>query len=267
MTRLQRHCGTTGWTSMSIPDLTHDAFLGGRLKLWQPKQGYRAGVDPVLLAASIAAKAGESVLDLGCGAGAAALCLGRRVEGLELHGLELQPFYAELAEKNAAENEIPFTVHQGDVADMPAALKERRFQHVLTNPPYFDRETGSKAPDTLRETAMGGASLPLWLEAAARRLLPKGYLTLICRAERVPELLAGLPDYLGSCELWPILPRAGQPSQLVLLRARHSGRAAFRLHAGLLMHKGVAHTADAESYTDEIAEVLRNAVSLPFPKK
>ncbi|MCO4829001.1 MAG: methyltransferase, partial [Lentibacter algarum] len=64
---------------MSTPDLTHDAFLGGRLKLWQPKQGYRAGVDPVLLAASIAAKAGESVLDLGCGAGAAALCLGRRV--------------------------------------------------------------------------------------------------------------------------------------------------------------------------------------------
>lgn len=252
---------------MSDPDLTHDAFLGGRLRLWQPKQGYRAGVDPVLLAASISAKAGESVLDLGCGAGAAALCLGTRVKGLELQGLELQPFYADLAVKNAEENAIALTVHKGDVADMPASLKERRFHHVLTNPPYFDRDTGSKAPDTLRETAMGGASLPIWLEAAARRLLPKGYLTLICRAERVPELLAGLPDYLGSTELWPILPRAGQPSQLVLLRARHSGRAAFRLHAGLLMHEGAAHAADAESYTADIGAVLRNAASLPFPKK
>ena len=61
----------------------------------------------MLLAASIAAKAGESVLDLGCGAGAAALCLGRRVEGLELHGLELQPFYAELAEKKRSRERNP----------------------------------------------------------------------------------------------------------------------------------------------------------------
>lgn len=261
-----RRCATTGLRSMSRPELTHDAFLGGRLTLWQPRQGYRAGVDPVLLAASIAAKAGDSVLDLGCGAGAAALCLGRRVPGLDLHGLELQPLYADLALKNAAANRITFTVHQGDVAEMPAALKERRFNHVITNPPYFDRETGSKAPDTTRETALGGASLPLWLAAAARRLEPKGYLTLICRAERLPELLAGLPAYLGSVELWPVLPRRGQPSQLVLLRARHSGRAAFRLHAGLLMHDGESHTADVESYTAQISGVLRDAAALPFPE-
>ena len=68
-------------------DLTHDAFLGGRLHLWQPRRGYRAGVDPVLLAASVPAKAGQSVLDLGCGAGAAALCLGAREPGLELLGM------------------------------------------------------------------------------------------------------------------------------------------------------------------------------------
>lgn len=251
---------------MSTPELTHDAFLGGRLNLWQPKQGYRAGVDPVLLAACIPAKAGESVLDLGCGAGAAALCLGTRVEGLELHGLELQPFYADLAVQNAAENGVALTVHKGNVADMPAALKERRFNHVITNPPYFDRETGSKANDAGREVAMGGASLSLWLEAAARRLAPKGHLTLICRAERVPELLAGLPAYLGSTELWPIVPRVGQPSQLVLLRARHSGRAAFRLHAGLLMHEGAAHAADGESYTAAVNAALRHAAALPFAK-
>jgi Predicted O-methyltransferase len=46
-------------------DLTHDAFLGGRLHLWQPRQGYRAGVDAVLLAASVQARPGQRVLDRG----------------------------------------------------------------------------------------------------------------------------------------------------------------------------------------------------------
>ena len=61
--------------------LTEDAFLGGRLRLLQPAQGYRAGVDPVLLAASVPAMLGQRVLELGCGVGAALLCLGRRGTG------------------------------------------------------------------------------------------------------------------------------------------------------------------------------------------
>jgi len=245
-------------------ELTQDAFLGGRLTLWQPRRGYRAGVDPVLLAASVAARAGQSVLDLGCGAGAAALCLGRRVPGLELHGLELQPQYARLAERNAHENAIALHVHEGDIAAMPPALKERRFDHVITNPPYFDRASGTAARDTGRETALGHADLTGWLDAGVRRLAPKGWLTLICRAERVPEILGGLPSHVGSIELWPILPRPGRAAQLVLMRARHGGRAPFRLHAGLVMHEGAAHERDAESYTPAIRAVLRDAAALPF---
>ena len=49
----------------------HDDFLGGRLRLAQPASGYRAGADAVMLAAACAARPGQSVLDLGCGAGAA----------------------------------------------------------------------------------------------------------------------------------------------------------------------------------------------------
>ena len=82
---------------------TRDAFLGGKLRLRQPRRGYRAGIDPVLLAASVPARPGQSVLDLGCGAGAAALCLAARVGGLRLAGLERQADYAELARANAAE--------------------------------------------------------------------------------------------------------------------------------------------------------------------
>ena len=104
-------------TSTLDGDLSHDAFLGGRLHLWQPKAGYRAGVDPVLLAASVPAKAGQSVLDLGCGVGTAALCLGARVPGLGLVGVERQADYAALAARNGLETFC------ADLTDMPDALK------------------------------------------------------------------------------------------------------------------------------------------------
>ncbi len=102
-------------------DLTDDGVLGGRLMILQPRRGYRAATDPVLLAAAVPAKAGQSVLELGCGAGVASLCLGRRVPGLSLAGLELQPAYAALARANAMRNTLPLEVHDGDLADLPEA--------------------------------------------------------------------------------------------------------------------------------------------------
>lgn len=250
---------------MSEP--TRDRFLGGKLILYQPKRGYRAGVDPVLLAAAVNARAGQSVLDLGCGAGAAALCLGRRVAGLSLTGLELQPSYAALARRNADENRIAFEVIEGDLAVMPPALKARQFDHVILNPPYFDRANGSPAPEAPRETALGGGTpLETWIAEAARRLAPKGYLHIIQRAERLPEILDHARTGLGSLQLLPLIPRAGRDSQLVILRARKDGRAAFRLHAGLLMHEGAVHDEDRENYSATIRSVLRDGAALPFPE-
>lgn len=247
--------------------LTCDQFLGGKITLCQPAKGYRAGVDPVLLAASVRARAGQSVLDLGCGVGAGALCLGARIAGLSLAGLELQPHYAALARRNATTNRIALDVFEGDLTDMPAALKARQFDHVIMNPPYFDRAKGSAAPDPTREVALGGGEVPLarWIEAGAKRLAPKGYLTLIQRAARVPEILAAATPHLGSLQLLPLVSRAGRDSRLVLLRARKDGRAAFRLHDGLRMHEGEAHENDEENYSTAVRAVLRSGAALPFP--
>jgi len=130
-------------TRFAEDDLTCDAFLGGKLHLWQPRRGrgYRAGVDPVLLAASIEATAGQSVLELGCGVGAAVLCLGARVPGLTLTGCELQPAYAELARRNGG---AALEVVEADLTDMPLHLRQRQFDHVLANPPYFDRAASAQ---------------------------------------------------------------------------------------------------------------------------
>ncbi|MEO1363540.1 MAG: methyltransferase [Pseudomonadota bacterium] len=238
-------------------DLTHDAFLGGRLHLWQPRRGYRAGVDPVLLAASVPAKAGQSVLDLGCGAGAAALCLGARVPGLDLLGVERQADYAALAARNGLD------VVVADLSDLPDAVKQRSFDHVLANPPYFDRSAGHEAADTGREGALGlDTPLLTWVDVAARRLRPKGYLHMINRVERVPDVLSAAQAQLGSLELWPICPRLGKAAELVILRARKDGRAPFRLHAPIILHAGPRHERDGDDYTPEIQAVLRDGAAL-----
>ena len=119
--------------------ITEDEFLGGKLLIKQPRNGYRAGVDPVLLAASVNTKPMQSVLELGCGVGVASLCLGRRVPDLQLTGIEIQSDLAQLAQENAAHNQLTMDVVIGDLAVLPQGLKSIQFDHVIANPPYFDR--------------------------------------------------------------------------------------------------------------------------------
>lgn len=245
-------------------EITTDGFLGGRLKIAQPAEGYRAATDPVLLAAAVPAVAGQAVLELGCGAGVASLCLGHRVPGLTLAGLELQPAYAALARRNAAANGQDFTVHEGDLAAMPAALRALSFDHVIANPPYFGAGKGTPARDAGREAAQREATpLALWIDAGLRRLRPGGWLVLIQAAERLPHLVAALEDRAGSVTVLPIAPRAGRPAGRVILSARKGGRAPFRLLAPFILHEGTEHPGDREHYSTAASAILRDGAALP----
>lgn len=249
-------------SGVNAGDLTCDAFLGGRLSLWQPRRGYRAGVDPVLLAAAVPAKPGQSVLDLGCGAGAAALCLGARVPGLSLTGVERQADYADLARRNGLE------VWQADLESLPEALRQRQFDHVIANPPYFDPNRRTRAPDPGREAARAeDTSLERWIDVAARRLAPRGYLHVIQHVSRLPDLLSACQDRLGSVEVLPLCARVGRAPHLVILRARKGGGAEFVLHAPLALHAGDRHLADGDDYAPEVSAVLRDGAALPWPNR
>ena len=79
-------------------------LLDGRLTYRQPLNGYRTGIEPVLLAASIPARPGECVLELGTGAGAGLMCLAARIDGISGTGVELDAAQAALAAGNFAAN-------------------------------------------------------------------------------------------------------------------------------------------------------------------
>ena len=244
--------------------LTDDAFLDGRVRLLQPRQGYRAATDPVLLAAAAAPKAGDKVLDLGSGAGAAAFCLAARVQGLEMAGLELQPAYAELSRQNAARNGAPerfsWRVFEGDAAAPPPELRAMSFDWVITNPPFFEADNGLASPSPSRDAAHREAiSLDLWLDCALRRLRPKGSLVVIHRAERLPEMLSALAGRAGAVTVCPLWPRAGAPAKRVILRAVKEARTPFRLTAGVTLHQ-----PQGDAFTPVAQAILRDGGALGF---
>lgn len=229
----------------------------------QPAVGYRAGVDPVLLAAATPAVSGQSVLELGCGAGAATLCLNARISGLKFTGVELQTTYADLARRNAIQNQVDWDIFEADITALPAALIAQQFDHVIANPPYYKRENSTSSQDKGRDIAFGGGTdLAAWIDVAARRLAPKGYLTMIQRADRLPDMMAAVSGRLGSLRLLPIVPRVGRSAALVLLQARKSGRADFVLQAPLIMHAGDHHEKDGEDYAPQVSSILRNGAGL-----
>ena len=243
---------------MTGGDVTRDAFLGGRLTLLQPARGFRSGSDAVLLAAACPARAGDSVLDLGCGVGAAMYCLEARVPGVRLTGVERDAAVAELARRNGTAE-----VATGDVLDLPRELL-RSFDHVICNPPYFASGAGRPSGRPNREAAMREApdGLRLWLETAVRRAGPKGSVTVVARADRFEEIVVTLSPRLGRLVVLPIAARAGRPALRVIVQGLKGRRAPMRLLAPLVLHAGARHGGDRDDHTPAAVSVLRDGEAL-----
>ena len=133
---------------MSLADVTEDTMLGGQVRILQPKIGYRAALDPVLLAAAVKAKARDRVLDVGCGTGAAMFCLAARIPGIDITGLEIQPALATLAEASIKLNALGTRARivVGDLKTLPDIGCATPFDIVISNPPYGADGTASPQP-------------------------------------------------------------------------------------------------------------------------
>lgn len=238
-----------------------DAFLGGRLVLRQPARGYRAGADAVMLAAACPAAAGQRVLELGCGAGVALFCLGARVPGLDLTGLERQQELADLARHNAAATGIPARIVAGDLAAMPADLRAETFDHVIANPPFF--AAGTRAPDASRAGARHeDTALETWIDAGLRRLAPGGRIALVHRAEALDRILAALAGRAGDVSVLPVAARRGHDAGRVIVLARKGARGPLRLRAPFVLHERPAHECDGEDLTPAAQAVLRHGAAI-----
>jgi tRNA1(Val) A37 N6-methylase TrmN6 len=239
---------------------SEDSLLDGAIRLRQPSAGYRAAIDPVFLAAAVPAGAGETVLDAGCGAGAASLCLAKRVPDCRITGIEAQRDLVRLANDNAALNGFAdrIVIMAGDILRPPPRLEPGSFSHVMANPPYLAADAGTPPPDAGKATATleGAADLAAWLRFALSAVQPKGTVTFIHRADRMEQLLAQLSQRAGEIVVFPLWPGQNKPAKRIIVRARKGVATPTRLTPGLVLHE-----ADGR-YTAAADAVLRQGAAL-----
>ena len=248
---------------MPAEDASEDAVLGGRLVLRQPLRGHRVGHDAILLAAATSAKSGDHAVDLGSGVGGAGLALARRIEGLNVTLVEVDPVLTELASGNAQRNGLSDRVRavrldvESSAADFIAAgLAPGSVACVLMNPPFNVAQQLS--PDHARRLAHAATegTLERWLRTAARLVRADGIVTLIWRADGLADALAALAKDFGAITVLPVHPKPRAAAIRVLVRATKGSRAPLVLLPGFLL-------ADANSKPSAAAEaVLRKGEAL-----
>ena len=234
-----------------MTEITADRFLGGKLWVQQPSAGFRAGLDAVVLAASVPARAGEQVLELGSGCGTASLCLAARVPGCDIVGLEIDKNLVGIASGNANMNALADRLHfvTGDVFAPPRVLR-RVFNHVFANPPFHHSSDPGSTNVLRRHSTHDGAGLSAWLKAGLKRVRPGGTMTMIIRTDRLAEILEG--SSAQGTTLLPLWARKGEPSKRIIVQARKGSRERLRLLPGLVLHeKDGTYTQTADSILRE----------------
>jgi tRNA1(Val) A37 N6-methylase TrmN6 len=232
--------------------VTEDEFLGGRLFLRQPVEGYRATQDAVYLASIIDLKPEEKILDVGMGTGAALLCLGARISHGQLWGVEALEELFNLAQKNIVLNHMERRTHivLGDISKSIPELTPNSFDHVMSNPPYLRRGHAISSPMLTKHSANIETTVVLqdWLNFCFRMLKPGGIFSLIYTIDRLDEVLGILDNKGGDCIICPLWPRKNKVAKRFLLQMRKGGRGKAVLLPGVTIRDDQGNlTPHAES--------------------
>lgn len=230
---------------------THDYCFENRLKICQPKQGYRFSVDAVLLGRWVNPKKRARILDLGCGCGIMALMLAYLYPFTKVCGVEIQAVLAQAARLNVEINGFNnLNIIEGDVRLLKPSALGTPFDMIVCNPPFFKARAGKTSANSGSALARHEITmdLPQLAQTARRLLTTKGKLCLIYPAVRLGELMTVLPAAgLMPKRLRCIHSRKGDHACLALLESNFMGSHGLKIEPPLYIYK------NETDYSDEVA--------------
>ena len=243
---------------------SQDGFLGEKLRLRQPTDGFRSGHDAVLLAAAADPPQDSHVAELGSGAGVAALCFLARRSDAHITGIEFDGEMVALAQANAAANNLGARAQfrQGDVAGAFGDLHmvANSFDEVIANPPFHEAGTVSEIANDGKARAHIGTegTLDNWVKCACALTRAGGHISFIHRADALDRLLTVMHKRLGDLHVLPIMPKPESAATRVLVRGKRDARAPVTLLPPLILQ-------DENGQPSAAAEaVLRHGAALAF---
>ena len=210
-------------------DLGRDGLL-----LLQHKDCYKLDTASVLLAwfASSFVRMGKpcEMLELGSGTGgvsllASARCKNAHVDGVELLELPYKVF-CENIKLNHLESRV--SAFNCDIRELPDSVKNKAYDVVFMNPPFYDGTKGSAIDPAVKSEHMAAARfadcgvLEDFVRVQSLRTRTSGGYSVMCiNPERVPECFALYSKYkITPVRLLTVHANAGKPAFLALIAGK-----------------------------------------------
>ena len=230
-----------------------DLQLNG-LQLIQKEQGFRFGVDAVLLSHFANVKKKHRVIDLCTGTGIVSFLVYGKYKPQEVIGLEIQDDMVEMANRSSKLNDTSDIVKfvQGDLKDKALLDSLGRFDVVTVNPPYKLNNAGILNPND--KLAIARHEIMCNLEdviVSARRLLKdNGRMFIVHRPERLADIFGLMRKYkIEPKRVRLVQPNTKKAPNIVLVEGQRDGGTFLKWEETLYVYD------DNGNYSEEINRI------------
>ena len=180
------------------------------LMYYQLKDSFRFGTDTALLAwftASFVRKNRKQnkeirLLELGSGCGACSILASARTENTVIDACELMNDSLEVLSLNIKTNKLDdrINAYNCDIRQLPSVIKNRSYDVVFMNPPFFSESRGPRTSDTKSLNVLNArfeqnGGLDDFVRVAASRVVTtSGFVTMIMKGNRLNDVLKSFYD-------------------------------------------------------------------------